>query len=78
MLDASTGKLHAGWPVRLPGEVRAPVLLTHIQPEEAGSPDIVRATFCSNLDFESAVTAQNDEFKTVFIVSRILNVKTSL
>ena len=35
---------------------------------------------CSHLDFESAVTAQNDEFKVVFdsSYSRLVNVKTDL
>ena len=41
VLEGDTGKVLHGWPVKLPGEVRASVLLTKLIPGESTAPDIV-------------------------------------
>ena len=41
VLEGDTGKVLEGWPVKLPSEVRASVLLTKLIPGENTASDIV-------------------------------------
>ena len=41
VLEGDTGKVLEGWPVKLPSEVLAPVLVTKLVPGESSSADIV-------------------------------------
>ena len=41
VLEGDTGKVLQGWPVKLPSEVRASVLLTKLIPGENTASDIV-------------------------------------
>ncbi len=41
VLEGDTGKVLEGWPVKLPSEVRATVLVTKLVPGESSAADIV-------------------------------------
>ena len=41
VLEGDTGKVLDGWPVKLPSQVRATVLLTKLVPGESSAADIV-------------------------------------
>ena len=49
VLEGDTGKVLKGWPVKLPSEVRATVLVTKLIPGENGASDIVSTNDRANL-----------------------------
>ena len=49
VLEGDTGKVLKGWPVKLPSEVRATVLVTKLIPGENGASDVVSTNDRANL-----------------------------
>ena len=47
VLEGDTGKVLKGWPVKLPSEVQATVLLTKLVPGESSAADIVSSYSCA-------------------------------
>ena len=46
VLEGDTGKVLEGWPVKLPSEVLATVLVTKLVPGESSAADIVSTLYC--------------------------------